>query len=288
MTKKTKNKLYCMFVMLILCAYSISKIRWFLFSERSMHVWTALFKYGIFGTQIVDRVCTFFFIIVIFLALRLLRKYRLLQNAKKGIIIILGIVIVLFLCAADFAKCVFTLPDRAMRLYELRYALGMLEYIVVYLGVIGIIATFRKKNTEVENVSIDSISQMSQNDSHVNSNSFSNIDLREAIYKLYCDEVKKALKAPRTAVFCDIDEIQIIENYGIYVVNGWVDSQNTYGAMIRTNIKIEVANENGRLVSKTNLHISAQGKVIRQLAYYHIIAFFIVLILTTMIGIILF
>jgi len=53
------------------------------------------------------------------------------------------------------------------------------------------------------------------------------------------------LKAPATACFSPLKETEVATKDNIYIVNGWVDSQNSYGAMIRTPFKISVTKING-------------------------------------------
>ena len=50
-------------------------------------------------------------------------------------------------------------------------------------------------------------------------------------------------------------KLQIKEFEGVYTVSGWVDSQNSYGAMIRTPFTLKMKNENGKIVSTTNINM---------------------------------
>ena len=50
----------------------------------------------------------------------------------------------------------------------------------------------------------------------------------------------QTLKAPASAVFCPVEEMTITNENGVYIVQGYVDSQNSYGAMIRTPFKCTV------------------------------------------------
>ncbi len=48
------------------------------------------------------------------------------------------------------------------------------------------------------------------------------------------------LKAPASARFCTLEEMAVSEINGVYTVSGYVDSQNSYGAMIRTPFTLRV------------------------------------------------
>ena len=71
------------------------------------------------------------------------------------------------------------------------------------------------------------------------------------------DAVEKNLKSPSTAEFPGATEknshIQYLGN-GEYKINSWVDSQNGFGAMIRSNFSIEIIFK-GDNVSYRNLKI---------------------------------
>ena len=59
--------------------------------------------------------------------------------------------------------------------------------------------------------------------------------------KLFAQSVElQLLKAPASAKFCTLDEMAVTELNGIYTVSGYVDSQNSYGAMIRTPFTLKV------------------------------------------------
>lgn len=64
--------------------------------------------------------------------------------------------------------------------------------------------------------------------------------------KLFAQAVETlTLKAPSTAVFSDLDETAIAEDNGMYTVTGWVDAQNSFGAMLRTPFSIVVLKKDG-------------------------------------------
>ncbi len=67
-----------------------------------------------------------------------------------------------------------------------------------------------------------------------------NIDITTEA-KLFAQSVElQLLKAPASAKFCSLEEMTVTEINGIYTVSGYVDSQNSYGAMVRTPFTIRV------------------------------------------------
>lgn len=52
----------------------------------------------------------------------------------------------------------------------------------------------------------------------------------------------QTLKAPLSAVFCAIEQMNTVYDptSGVYTVNGFVDAQNSYGAMVRTPFSLKV------------------------------------------------
>ena len=93
--------------------------------------------------------------------------------------------------------------------------------------------------------------------------------IRHKLYELFCNEIKGALKSPLTAAFCKEEELIITQQENIYYISGWVDSQNSYGAMIRTTInKFKVKDENGLLIPKSNARVMAGNKIMGTLAVY--------------------
>jgi len=81
--------------------------------------------------------------------------------------------------------------------------------------------------------------------------------------------IKAQLKAPLTAVFCGADEL--ILNFGgnnVYNIGGYVNSQNSYGALIKTDFKAKAMYINGRW----NVIQAGMGNVVaKNLVTYYII-----------------
>jgi len=73
------------------------------------------------------------------------------------------------------------------------------------------------------------------------------------------------LKAPQTAVFPSMEQFNVIENNGSYKVSGFVDSQNSYGATIRTPFTMNV-NKNGGSWSCSDKFISSTASIGAQMA----------------------
>lgn len=62
--------------------------------------------------------------------------------------------------------------------------------------------------------------------------------------KLFAQTVElQLLKAPATARFCSLEEMRVTESKGIFTVSGYVDAQNSYGALIRTPFTLRVYRE---------------------------------------------
>jgi len=61
-------------------------------------------------------------------------------------------------------------------------------------------------------------------------------------YRYASDFVKQRLKSPSTAKFPGTIEkdSHITEYAGTYIINSWVDSQNSFGAMIRSNFSCKI------------------------------------------------
>ena len=64
--------------------------------------------------------------------------------------------------------------------------------------------------------------------------------------KLFAQAVElQLLKSPASATFCELEEMTVAFVDGNYIVSGYVDSQNSYGAMIRSPFKLTVYKQDG-------------------------------------------
>ena len=276
MTKELKKRLYCLFVGLIVIAWIIPKSTSIIIGigrRTGLNIVDAL--------TIANIAFIVVFIIEIILAVAWICKYKLFRTIKSGakiVVFVVGIIAVagLFMLKVITFVTMYNVPVPIAELSS-GYITLIPQYIAMYLGIVGIWGTYRIKVAEANNA-FNSGAYVQQNEATSNHAVGVGEDLRKAIYDKYCEEVKKSLKSPASAIFCNMEELTITDNYGVYVVNGWVDSQNSYGAMIRTNVTLKMMIENGVLVSKTNLAISASGKVAKNLVAYYIIGAILTLI----------
>lgn len=79
-----------------------------------------------------------------------------------------------------------------------------------------------------------------------------------------CVELQ-VLKAPATAKFPPFDEMVVNGSNGHYNVSGFVDSQNSYGASIRTNYTYNVEKDDSGKWKCTNQFVSTSSQVNRQM-----------------------
>jgi membrane protein involved in colicin uptake len=67
---------------------------------------------------------------------------------------------------------------------------------------------------------------------------------RETVQTMAHDYVLGSLKAPKTATFADHSDVRNLGK-GTYEVSSYVDSQNSFGAMIRTHYAITLKTDDG-------------------------------------------
>lgn len=80
------------------------------------------------------------------------------------------------------------------------------------------------------------------------------------------------LKSPATAVFSDLNEMGIRLTTKGYEISGYVDAQNSYGAVIRTPFKFNVRKESGSWKVNTTFIAQTSGKLATNLIVSWIIA----------------
>lgn len=143
--------------------------------------------------------------------------------------------------------------------YEITHILAYLSFIPYFYNYYN---SVKKGNETNSKEFLEYIGVIRPNTSGATSNI--DKDTRRDIYALFCKEISTCLKAPATAVFCKEEELQIIKQNGIYYISGWVDSQNSFGAMIRTNINnFKIKDENGILMIKSNSKIMASNSFVK-------------------------
>lgn len=94
--------------------------------------------------------------------------------------------------------------------------------------------------------------------------------------------IKPSLKAPFTAILCDANELIIFNNENnTYIIEGYVNSQNSFGAMISTDFTVEVRYQNDMwVVRKTKIGVKNAKKYATNFAVNYIILSIFVAIMT--------
>jgi len=65
-------------------------------------------------------------------------------------------------------------------------------------------------------------------------------------YSLACDRVQQSLKSPATAVFPDIKASRFAADEKHLMISSYVDSQNSFGALIRSDWSVVLENDGVR------------------------------------------
>ena len=79
-------------------------------------------------------------------------------------------------------------------------------------------------------------------------NSYAAPENLDALSENLLKAIKPSLKAPLTAVLCSKEEMRITNQNGEYHIEGYVNSQNSYGAMISTDFTATARYSNGTWV----------------------------------------
>lgn len=73
------------------------------------------------------------------------------------------------------------------------------------------------------------------------------VQSRESISIVFAEsKIKDILKAPSTAKFANVRAYELTDQKDIWEVNGYVDSQNGFGAMIRSQWEVQLDYTNGK------------------------------------------
>lgn len=89
--------------------------------------------------------------------------------------------------------------------------------------------------------------------------------------KLFAQAVEmQALKSPATAKFCSPEEMVVTMDNGKYIISGYVDSQNSYGAIVRTPFRVTVFQDYG-VWKSADTFISSSVTVASHMLLYWII-----------------
>lgn len=154
---------------------------------------------------------------------------------------------------------------------------GFSNLFLLYLVIIEIVGLVTRK--ENDNLEDDTILESNYEYETYNTRGRRHSSvLLDNIYDLYVQDCEKVLKAPATARFCNKEDLVITKQNGVYTVSGWVDSQNSYGAFIRTKLSIKIVCEDGLLIIKSHASKSAAKSFLGNMAARYIFAIIITII----------
>lgn len=154
---------------------------------------------------------------------------------------------------------------------------GFSNLFLLYLVIIEIVGLVTRK--ENDNLEDDTILESNYEYETYNTRERRHSSvLLDNIYDLYVQDCEKVLKAPATARFCNKEDLVITKQNGVYTVSGWVDSQNSYGAFIRTKLSIKIVCEDGLLIIKSHASKSAAKSFLGNMAARYVFAIIITII----------
>lgn len=226
-------------------------------------------------------------------------------NSMDNIVfVIINIIFILYLCNILFGKIpfinnkIFAIAMVISAVYRFINILGYINIssIMFVLTDLAIIPYFynyynqSNKQTPISNnEELEALGIVGNEKELLTSENEDNKAIRHKLYELFCNEIKGSLKAPTTAVFCKENELIIVKQGDMYYISGWVDSQNSYGAMIRTNInKFKIKSENGMLIPKSNARVMASNSLMAKLATNWVVALIFTIITGAIIYFIMF
>lgn len=93
----------------------------------------------------------------------------------------------------------------------------------------------------------------------------------EGLRESLLNAIKPFLKAPITAVLCSEEEMTISNQNGTYSITGYVNSQNSYGAMIKTDFSATATFVNGTwVIGKTTVGVQTAKQNAKNFAVNYI------------------
>lgn len=124
--------------------------------------------------------------------------------------------------------------------------------------------TNQPANTNVSNANTNATADSSpkaNENANVNTNTSTSSE-KETISIVFAEKViKDILKSPSTAKFVDVEAYELSNQKDVWAVNGYVDSQNSYGAMIRNQWEVQLDYRDGK--GGTVISILFDGKKIQ-------------------------
>ena len=93
---------------------------------------------------------------------------------------------------------------------------------------------------------------------------------------------ERIILSPFTAILCDSNELVIFNNENnTYIIEGYVNSQNSFGAMISTDFTVEVKHQNDMwIVQKTKIGVKNAKNYAKNFAVNYIVLSIFVAIMT--------
>lgn len=130
--------------------------------------------------------------------------------------------------------------------------------VLIFLAAFALFIVVSAIKSSSKRYSADSSQSGTSSTSRRSSSSNRSAEIESAVYVLAKKCVESHLKAPSTAEFCSMSDCEFREGEdGVYMMAGTVDSQNTYGAMLRETWSI-MAQLDGEKVTLVLLQIGDQ------------------------------
>ncbi|MEI6597335.1 MAG: hypothetical protein WCL13_03995 [bacterium] len=110
--------------------------------------------------------------------------------------------------------------------------------IVVFVILIAI-SPYQEKKPSTNQPANTDISNVNTNTNTTSERKITSIVFAEAV-------IKDILKAPSTAKFVDVEAYELSNEKDVWAVNGYVDSQNSFSAMIRNQWEVQLDYREGK------------------------------------------